>query len=161
MVHRSKILLVQGVDHLISKVTVSPRERVNIDHVIATVALKYPYLWPCEMNEGILPSLDKLDAYLSDFAKYLHHHDQHHSILGEYANTLEDRGDEIRVVNGSCLAIEWLAQAVHAFHKNRNYKVVFIGRGYNKEGDFEYRIDGQIIPYQELVSRFEDWQQIQ
>lgn len=161
MIYRHKVLLAQGVDHLINKITVSPRERVNIDHVVAIVALKYPYMWPCEMNEGIMPSLEKLNAYLFDFANYLHHHDRHHVVLAEYAATIEDRGDEIRVVYGSCLRIEWINQAVYSFHKNRNCKIVSIHHDYDSEGHYEYYLDNTLIPYHELVSRFENWQQIQ
>jgi len=157
MFNRNKVYLIQGLDHLIGSITISPQERVNVDHVVATVALRYPALWPPEMGNG--PTMSRLESEVKDFARYLYNSDNHYCLIAEYANTMEDRGDDVRVVTGNCLSIDWLQQAIFALHKNRGQKVICIHVEYEKEVRHLY-VDGIERNFDEVMAMLEDWRQI-
>lgn len=149
----NKIYFVQGLDDLVKSMTISPKERVNLDHIVATVALKYPELWPPEMGDG--PHLDTLESQIEDFINCLYVSENFHCIVSEYANTMIDRGTEIRVVNGNCLSIKWLQSDIVALHKNQGHKIIQIEFKNQK-----YYINDEEKTNTEILSMFESWRQI-
>lgn len=157
MSNRNKVFLIQGLDHLANSITISPQERVNLDHVVATVALRYPALWPPEM--GFYPNLNQLENEIKDFTQYLYNSEEHYCLIAEYANTMKDRGDDIRVVTGNCLSINWLHQSVMSLHKNNGQKIVQVYVE-SVEGVRYLSVDGVKRKYEESMNIIEDWRQI-
>lgn len=124
MVRRDKVLLIRGFDpHLVEEITIAPVERVNIDHLIAAVALKYPSYWPPEL---LKLSFHTLEGQILEFAKALLMDDKQHIIFSEYGALIQDRGEEVRAVFGRTMELDWLYQSVKFFHKNNNQRITEI-----------------------------------
>ena len=147
-VSRSKIYLIQGVglDLIPQKNAV---EKININHVIATVALKYPIFWPKSISEELV--LSKLNTQLFDFCESLYKEDNVHCILAEYANAMEDRGDNLKFVYGNCLYIDWLKNSITSLHKTRGFKVVNIHVEYDSNDDIFFLVDGVLRKREEVL----------
>lgn len=126
-VNRNKIYLIQGLNNLISHKNAV--EKINIDHVVATVALKYPIFWPKSISEELV--LSDLSSQIFDYCEILYNEDNVHCILAEYANTMEDRGNDLKFIYGNCLSIKWLHNSITGLHKTRGCKVINIDAGHD------------------------------
>jgi len=133
MIRRKKVVVITDesdkmpdlAKSIASRLLATVNEQLNVDHLAAIIALKYPQLWNGDkLGELSIPRLTT--SRLLNFVSSLTSEDQY-ILAAEYGNVIIERNhrdSEIRIVSGRCLSLEWVQEIVRVFHKNHGQLLV-------------------------------------
>ena len=135
---RNKVIIVRGYGNVAKRITLAEIQRINADHVVVIAALRRPHFLPNYFLRGGSVDLQDLALNLFNCCGILNHWQeskQEYAVLAEYATILEDRGDEVRVVEGGALRIDWFFEAVKTIHRSKGETVVEMKLSYDWTSD--------------------------
>lgn len=124
MLRRNRVLLIRGTlpsdrKNISKQLTRAPYERLNLDHLVLSIVLRYPHLIPPEMDSEILSESDTIIAVSRNLEKFLEHFVSTFDsslIISEYASVASDR-QEVKLVEGVSLEYDWIYHPVKTLHK--------------------------------------------
>ena len=126
---RNKLILIKGNQHLAERITKADFERVNVDRIVLIVALKYPSLSSHVYESAILTNReDEIKEVLNCL-----YGENDYLLAVEYTNMYNDHLNEIKVVEGTALEVDWFHDMIKTIHKNAGMKIVEVEPYFNPE----------------------------
>jgi hypothetical protein len=148
---RNKIILVRGYCSVGKKATVAEFERIQADHAVIITALRRKRYLPPGFNLNALME----GRYTKDLLEHWRAIEMDHMLVAEYADMVIDQGrDQIKVVEGNALTVQWFYESVRAIHKQHGQSVVdveVLWKG--KNNCVSLVIEGKEFPYDEGIER--------
>lgn len=139
---RSKVVLIKGFAMVSPKITISPYQRINADHVVFMAALRYPQFLPYTFT-CFDPDLIEIRSRINEILAHWAAEDHEHVLAAEYANLAIERGSEdIKAVEGRSLQTQWFYDTVRSFHRHFGQTVIDC-EVYEREKETWMAVDGK------------------
>ena len=122
---RDKVVLAKG-SNLGKDITLAPFQRIDIDHIVLGLALRLPHLLPHDISmDLVLEDMLHIREFSQQFVNHLRQIEQDHKILADYVQAVEERGwENVKVVEGKTLSIDWFYTTIKSMHKARKHGVI-------------------------------------
>jgi len=117
---RTRVVLIKGFN-LGELITIAPFERINVDHIAMSLAMRLPQLLPIDMSADEIITYENFSKI---FLEHLRNTSEDYRILSEYVMTAEDRNwENIKAVEGCALDLSWFFETVKSLHKSKNQSI--------------------------------------
>ncbi|MGE0569395.1 MAG: hypothetical protein AB7O73_15755 [Bacteroidia bacterium] len=155
-------MLIRGRGNLSPNITSGEYERLNVENVFLTAAVKYPTYLPHE-EYGFELNFESIVAKSSSIMDYWRKNGYEGVILSEYIDHIQAKtmlspeskngSPSIKCIEGEPLENDWFFNSVKAIHKNYGQSVIECKVIYNNSGRFVV-IDHDMLTFETFTHRF-------
>jgi len=120
MFFRSKVILIRGCCRppLSKRLTIASLQRINIDHMAIAMFLRNPENLSPEVNDPEDLFCPDVISILGNLIDHLENCEKHYLLISEYGSMITERGQNVRVVEGTLLDRPWIYVPIRSMHKH-------------------------------------------
>lgn len=117
---RSKVILIRGCckPPLSKRLTIASLQRINVDHMAIAMFLRNPENLSPEVADPEDLFRPDVISLLGNLIDHLENSERHYLLISEYGSLITERGQGVRVVEGSLLDRSWIYIPIRAMHKH-------------------------------------------